>query len=96
MCKRHADQIRAHLDCTLQSSPCPDDVDMFTEIPTSEEPVADSRSELDAASHSEQIPPTDASEVLTQQPEPAPDQDCGRRYPARVRTIPDRYNPALS
>ena len=81
MRKRHADQIRAHLDNTLQSSPCPDDVDMFTEIPASEESsskepsVADSSSELDAASLSEQMPPTDASEVLTQQPESAPDQD---------------------
>ena len=35
--KRHADKIRVHLDRILPSSPCPDDVDMFAEVPTSEE-----------------------------------------------------------
>ena len=97
--KRHADQIRPHLDRILPSSPCPDDVDMFAEFPTSEESSnerAGSSSELDTTSLDEQIPPTAAPEVLTQQPVPTLDPECGRRYPARVRTAPDRYDPTLS
>ena len=80
--KRYSDQIRAHLDHTLQSSPCPDDVDMLTEIPTSgessckETSVTGSSSELDTTSLGEQVPPTDVPKVLTQQPKPISDQDC--------------------
>ena len=85
--KRHADHIRAHLDRILPSSLCPDDVDMFTEVPTTEESSnerAGSSSELDITSLNEQIPSTAASEVLTQEPVPILDQECGRRYQARV------------
>ena len=75
------DQIRSHLDRILPSSPCPDDVDMFAEVPTSEESSSEragSSSELDTTSLDEQIPPTAASEVLTKQPVPTLDPEFGR------------------